>query len=52
MIFPLLAFVAALTLPLPALALGLLLSCVFLAAAIALYFAVTTRGVQTFENLS
>ena len=52
MIFPLLAFVAALTLPLPALALGLLLSGVFLAAAIALYFAVTTWGVQTFENLS
>lgn len=52
MIFPLLAFVAALMLPLPALALGLLLSGVFLAAAIALYFAVTTWGVQTFENLS
>ena len=52
MIFPALAFVAALTLPLPALALGLLLSGVFLAAAIALYFAVTTWGVQTFENLS
>lgn len=52
LVFPILMLVAILVLPFPALATGLILSAVLLAAAVSLRFAVTTWGVRVFDGLS